>query len=239
MNNFAFLLKGELTRLVKYKILQISFAVTILWLLVIFLIGSEQASTFIPLFIFADAALMTILLVGASLFYEKQENTLKTLMITPASLAAIISSKVLSAIYLALQSALIISLFAYFFFDVSINFLWLILFVIVIAATHTAIGYTFAIFAKDFNGLIAQVGVYMILFAMPSIFFALGLFSDIFEVILMFSPTHTALLMIDYAFNVSIKPYLLVVGFIYLNLITTILFILVVIPKYPETAVRD
>ena len=188
MSNFLLLMKGEMTRLVKYKIIQISFVVTLMWLAIIFLIGADEVATFIPLFIFVDAALMTVLLVGASLFYEKQENTLKTLMITPSGLLAIISSKVISAIYLALQSSIIIALFAMILFNVEIRLLFLVVFVTVIAFAHTAIGYTFSIFAKDFNELIAQVGAYMIVFAIPTLFYALGVFSDAFETILMFSP---------------------------------------------------
>ncbi len=239
MSNFGLLFKGEMVRLLKYKIIQISFAMTLIWLLVIFLIGSEQAVTFVPIFIFTDAALMTVLLVGASLFYEKQENTLKTLMITPSGLMAIISSKVLSAIYLALQSTIIIALFSMILFDVEIRFFWLISFVVVIAFTHTAIGYTFSVFAKDFNELIAQVGMYMIFFAMPTLFYALGVFSEAFETVLMFSPTHSALLMINYAFKADVRGILLLIGTIYLMVAPIFLFKYIIIPKYPETAVKD
>ncbi len=239
MSNFGLLMKGEMLRLIKYKIIQISFVVTILWLLIIFMIGSDQAATFVPIFIFTDAALMTVLLVGASLFYEKQENTLKTLMITPSGLHAIIASKVISAIYLALQSTVIIALFANLLFAVEIRFIALIAFVIVIAFAHTAIGYTFSLFAKDFNELIAQVGAYMIVFAIPTLFYALGVFSEVFETVLMFSPTHAALLMINYTFFSSTRLVLLLIGLAYLIVVPVLLFIYIIIPKYPETAVKD
>ena len=239
MSNFLKLLKGEIMRLIKYKILQISLIMTVLWIAIIYLIGKENAPTFIPLFIFSDSALMSVLLIGAGLFYEKQENTLKTLMITPSSFMAIIISKVIAAIYLALQSTVIIALFSIIFFDVSVSLFWLIAFTILISLSHSVIGFTFAVFAKDFNELIAQVAFYMIIFAIPTLFFALGVFSDQFEFILMFSPTHASLLMINYAFNTSVRTVLLIIGSAYLIIMTILLFKYIIVPKYPETAVKD
>ncbi|MFU8786147.1 MAG: hypothetical protein ACNA7U_02790 [Candidatus Izemoplasmataceae bacterium] len=239
MNNFLLLFKGEMLRLVKYKILQISFAVTVLWVLVIYLIGKENAATFIPVFIFTDAALMTVLLVGASLFYERQENTLKTLMITPSGYHAILSSKIVSAIYLALQSTVLIALFSYFVFGVEIKLLLLFIFIALIAFVHTAIGYTFTIYSRDFNGLIASVGGYMIVFAIPSIFSAFGIIPDSWDFILLISPTHVSLKLIEYTFNGDVALWVIIGGIIYLLGLTVVLLKYIVAPKYAEMAVRE
>ena len=239
MNNFILLFKGEMLRLVKYKILQISFAVTVLWVLVIYLIGQENAANFIPVFIFMDAALMTVLLVGASLFYERQENTLKTLMITPSGYHAILSSKITSAIYLALQSTVLIALFSTIVFDVSIKLIVLFSFIALIALVHTAIGYTFTIFSRDFNGLIASVGGYMIVFAMPSILSSFGIIPKAWDFILLISPTHVSLKMIDYSFNADVPLWTIIGGTVYLVGLTVGLLKFVVAPKYAEMAVRE
>ncbi|TVP95917.1 MAG: hypothetical protein EA374_02775 [Acholeplasmatales bacterium] len=239
MHNFLKLFKGEMVRLVKYNILQVSFAVTVLWLLVIFLIGKEQAPVFVPLFIFMDAAVMTIMLIGAGLFYEKQENTIKTLMITPSGYAAILSSKLLAAVYLALQSTVIISVFAYFLFDVAVRFVALYGFIIIITLAHASIGYVFAARAKDFNGLIAMVGMYMVLFAFPSIFFALGALPETFDYLLFISPTHASLRLVNYGFAESVPLWQLGLGFLYLVVLTVVLMVFMVAPKYAETAIRE
>ncbi len=239
MHNFSVLLKGEMQRLLRYKILQISFVVTLLWLGVLFLIGSEHVGDFVPLFIFMDVSMMTVLLVGANLFFEKQENTLKTLLITPSDFFALIASKFVASLYLGLQSTVFIALFALFMFDVSIAFVWLMMFVLLITFAHTALGFTFTVYVKDFNGLLAFIIFYMFIFAFPSIFYALGILPSSAEVWLMFSPTHASLLMIDFAFGVSVSWWLLVIGSVYLVLLSLFLIRFVVSPKYVETAVRE
>ncbi len=239
MHNFLNLFKGEMQRMIKYKILQISFVVTLLWLVIMFLIGADYVGDFVPLFIFMDASMMTVLLVGANLFFEKQENTLKTMLITPSSYYAILASKFIASVYLALQSAILISLFAYILFDVSVNFPLLVLFVVVITFAHTAIGFTFTVFVREFTGLLAFMIFYMFLFAFPSIFYFLGIFGDAFEYILMFSPTHGSLLMIDYAYGVEVSWYLLLIANTYLVMLGIGLIHFVVSPKYVETAVRE
>lgn len=239
MHNFLKLFKGEMVRMVKYNILQVSLAVTVLWLLVIFLIGREQAPIFVPLFIFMDAALMTIMLVGAGLFYEKQENTIKTLMITPSGYVAILSSKLLAAVYLALQSTVIISVFSSLLFDVSIRFMALYLYVILITLAHASIGYVFTAYAKDFNGLIAFVGLYMIVFAFPSLFFALGVFPESWDMVLYFSPTHASLRLVNHGFMDVVPFWQRSLALVYLTSLAAGLMAFVVAPKYAETAIRE
>lgn len=239
MDNFLKLLRGEFTRLIKYNIIQISFGVTLIWLAVIYLIGKEQASAFIPTIVFVDTALMTMIWIGASLFYEKQENTLKTLMVTPSGFGAILASKLVTAVYVALQSALLIAIFAAILFDVVVKFVPLVLFVIVITLVHTAIGFVFSIYSRDFNGLIAGVGLYMMLFAFPTIFYALGVLGEAAEWIFLFSPTHVSFLMINFSFGETVDAWMLVVGTMYLFALIAILFKWIIVPKYALSSVRD
>ncbi len=239
MHNFIPLLKGEMTRLLKYKIIQVSFVVTALWILILYLIGAEDAKTFVPLVLFMDASMMTVLLVGANLFFEKQENTLKTLLITPSSYVALMLAKMVSAIYLALQSAIIISVVAVLFFNVSIAIFTLFLFIVLIAAVHTAIGFTFTIYTRDFNGLLAGIMVYMIVFAFPSILYEIDLLGASWKYILMISPTHVSLLLMNHAFMIIQPTWVLFVGVIYLICLSYILFKFIVFPKYAETAVKE
>ncbi len=239
MHNFGVLLRGEMQRLVRYKILQISFVVSLLWLGILFLIGSDHVADFVPLFIFIDVSMMTVLLVGANLFFEKQENTLKTLLITPSDFVALLASKFVSSLYLGLQSTVVIALFAVLMFDVSIAVLWLIVFVLLITCVHTAIGFTFVVFVKDFNGLLAFTIFYMFLFAFPSIFFMLDLLPSSAEYWLMFSPTHAGMLMINYTFGEDVAWWLLLLGALYLVVLSAVLIRFVISPKYVETAVRE
>lgn len=239
MSNLGYLIKGEFQRLIKYKIFQVGFAVSMLWILMLFLIGKEAAKTFVPIFIFMDISMMTVLLIGASLFYERQENTLKTLLITPVKLSHVIFSKMLSAIYIAFQSTVMIALVAYFIFAVDIRLFYLFLFSIFISCAHAMIGFLFAVWLKDFTSLLAAIMLYMVLFAFPSIFYAFDILGDIWEIILIFSPTHASLLLIDFTFDVEVRVILIVISVLYLSVISYFLGRYLVFPKYVEKAIKE
>jgi len=238
MNNLFVLIKGEFQRLMKYNIIQVGLGVSVLWVLVLFLLG-DDADDFVALFIFMDAALMTVLLIGAGLYYERQENTIKTLLITPAALWHVVMSKLLSAVYIALQSTVLIGLIAFFFFDVAVNFGWLIPFAVVIGVTHAMLGYAFSILTEDFTSLIALLMLYMIIFAFPTIFYALNLLSDAWETILIFSPTHASFLLIEYSLGEEVRTLWLVISPVYMVVLSILISVFLVYPKYLEKAVRE
>ncbi len=239
MNNLTRLVAGEFQRLAKYKILQSGLGVTVLWVLVLFLIGRDEGGLFIPLFLFMDLTMMTVLLIGAGLFYERQENTLKTLLITPTKLSHIIFSKLISAVYIALQSAVFLGLLGYLFFDSTVKFYYLLPFTLLIALTHAMIGYTFSVLVKDFTGLLAAIMSYMILFAFPSIFYALDILGDTWEYLLLISPTHGSMLLVDLSFGKSVAPALIILSVLYLVALSFILAKFIVFPKYIEKAIKE
>lgn len=59
--------------------------------------------------IFVDVAAMSILLLGASHHLEKQDGTIKTMMVLPVSPWAVLVAKTIASLVLALESALIVS----------------------------------------------------------------------------------------------------------------------------------
>ncbi len=238
MRNLGLLLKGEVQRLLKYNIVQVGFGVTMLWVLVMFLLGREEAGFFVPLFVFMDAALMSVLLMGAGLIYEKQENTVKSMLVAPVGLPHVIASKLISAVYVALQSALFIGLVAFFFFDVTVRFHILLPVVALVALVHAAIGFALTLVTDDFTSFIALLAVYMIVFTFPSIFYALDLTGEILEMLLIISPAHASMLWIETAFDEAARTVLLVLGSVYLLILSAAL-IWFVGRKYPESAIRE
>ena len=239
MKTFNQVMAGEFKRLLKYNIIQVSFGVSVLWLLILFLIGKEEAAPFISLFIFMDITMMTVLLMGVSLFYERQENTLKTLLVTPASLTALIASKIMSALYLALQSGLILALFGKYFFEVSIEIVPLLLYILLIALAHGAIGFVMSLYSRDFNGLLALLMAYMVVLAFPSIFYTFGLIPESVETLLILSPTHASLLLVESSMggDHSIWEVLFSTG--YLAILTVVLIHFIIYPQYASKGVKE
>ncbi|MFW5894305.1 MAG: ABC transporter permease [Bacillota bacterium] len=239
MKTFNQVLIGEFKRLFKYNIIQVSFGVSVLWLLVLFLIGKEAAGPFIGLFIFMDITMMTVLLMGVSLFYERQENTLKTMLVTPASLTSLIASKILSALYLAIQSGLILALFGKFFFDISIAFFPLMAFILIIALAHGAIGFVMSLYSNDFNGLLAFLIVYMVILAFPSIFYAFELIPSSLETLLIVSPTHASFILIESSTGADKPLWEIMVAIAYLLILSGGLMKFVIFPNYASKGVKE
>ncbi|MGM0435752.1 MAG: ABC transporter permease [Bacillota bacterium] len=239
MKTLKGLVRGEFQRLLKYNIIQVSFGVSVLWLLILFLVGKDEVGVFLPLVIFMDLTMMSVLLMGVSLFYERQENTLKTLMVTPAPMWGIALSKVIASIYLAFQSVVVVVGVSFFAFDISFRLIPLLGFVLIISLAHGIFGFVLSLFSKDFNGLLALIMAYMVVFAFPSIFYALDLMSESIEPLLLISPTHVALLMIDYGFDQAVDTFELVYGTLYLLIGSVLLWKFLIIPLYPIKGVKE
>ena len=108
------LVKGELLRLVRYKILPVSLATAVLWIGLFLFMSAEEAWKIAPLVIFVDVAGMSILLLGASHHLEKQDGTVRTMMVLPVPLGQILTAKALASMVLALESAVVTSAALFF-----------------------------------------------------------------------------------------------------------------------------
>ena len=93
MNKLAKLIKGEIKRLVRYKILPVSLATTALWIGLFLFVSAAEARQIAPLVIFVDVAAMSVLLLGASHHLEKQDGTIRTMMVMPVPLGQILTAK--------------------------------------------------------------------------------------------------------------------------------------------------
>ncbi len=243
MRNGIYLLKSEMRRLLKYRILTISLAVSVMWMILLYFLGPESARSFVGLFIAIDATIMSMMMIGASLFYERQENTLKPLLVTPVSVGMMITVKVITTIYVALQSAVLVSLFVYFVMDINLQFIPLILLVSLVATVHAMIGFLLSLKAKDFTGYLVAIIVYAILFAYPSLFMALDIVPTNLDFLLVLSPSHGAFIYLDQIFLIegayAYDSFIFIFSVGYLIAVTAVLYLKWVKPRYPELAVRE
>lgn len=128
------LLKGEIMRLVRYKILHIGTAVTLIWVVIAALLSKAEAEEFAPMLIFVDTGTMSVMLLGAMMYFEKQEGTLKTTFITPVKIWQILFAKISASVLLGLISSLLISLTLIIAHAASVNILLLLIYTVVIVA---------------------------------------------------------------------------------------------------------
>jgi fluoroquinolone transport system permease protein len=237
------LFKSEFIRLIKYRIIPISFAISLLWMVALYFIGEEAAKNFASLFIALDASVMSLLMIGSSLFFEREENTLKPLLVTPTSIQTILLVKIISTIYIALQSAVLVSLFVYFILGISLNFVMMVIFVSLIATVHALIGFYLSMKSIDFTGFLVSMIVYTVSFGFPSLLLGLQIIPTWAEFIFVFSPIHVANLFMNYVFQIEgaigLLSFTMILGITWLGIISLVLYKKYVVINYPVMAVKE
>lgn len=237
MNNLLKLIKGELLKLYKYKIITIGIIVSILWIIIISLPERSSIERFIPNLIYMDAGLMSIILLGASFFLEKQEGSIKSLLVAPVNFIDILLSKILGAIFLTLISAFLVVSTSVIIHQISINYFLLFIYIILIVISHVAIGFVIILFSKDFGSMIGLYAVFMFLSFLPSILLTINVISKEYEYILLISPSHAGQLLLNSTFwHEDIMK--VIVSIIYLLCISVILYSTIVYKRFKRYAIE-
>ncbi|TNF07257.1 MAG: ABC transporter permease [Bacillota bacterium] len=204
MNRLLILIKGELQRLNKYHVTTVSFIVAVIWFLLLFFIDdADLLAQMLPFVIVIDATMMSIIFIGAIMFFEKTEQTFSTMLVTPVSNQELILSKAIAnTIHTVLSSFLIILVF-YFVKDVDVNWIGVIIALIISVMFHSLLGFVFSFHGKDFTTMLVNVMLYSFLFTIPSAlnFFNIIFKGQIWEYILLISPTQAAIKLIEVGFG--------------------------------------
>ncbi len=199
MRTLVRLTRGELKRMVSYRILPVALATSCLWVGIYALLSAQEALRFAPLLIYMDAGLMTVLLIGAFHHLERGDGTIRSMMVLPVSTGQILASKGLAAVAAGLLSAAVSGLALYFLHGITLNYALLVLFVALSCAAHAAIGFSLALRSADFSSMLGYVFVYMFALALPAILMELGVIPERFEWLLLFTPSFASLRLISHA----------------------------------------
>jgi len=223
---------------VRYKILPVSLVTGLLWIGLFLLVSAEEARGVAPLLLFVDVAVMSILLLGASYHLEKQEGTIRTMMVMPVSLGQILASKIVASLVLALESVAITSLALFLIHGLTFNYGLLLLFIVVGGVAHTAIGFVLSLWSRDFTAMLGLLLCYMFLFTVPSVLHSFGVIDAKYRWLLMISPSHAANFLVASAVRGELELPMIIVGSLYLGILAAVLFRFVVGPRFKDNAVR-
>jgi fluoroquinolone transport system permease protein len=238
MSSMIRLFAGELKRLIKYNILPVSLLTAIIWIVLLLFLSEKEAREIAPLLIFVDVAAMSILLLGASHHLEKQEGTIRTMMVIPVSLGQILAAKTVASMVLAIESAVVTSVALFFIHGVTFNYVVLLLFVGIAGVAHAAIGFVLSLRSRDFTSMLGLLMGYMLLFTIPSILFSFGVIDPKYEWLLMISPSHSASHLITSAMTGQFEIAMTLAGCLYLTILAVALFKFAVNPMFKDNAVR-
>lgn len=238
MANFFILLSGELQRLRRYNILTASAFVALIWIGVLYLTEIPDITFIFPLLIYIDATSMAILMVGVTIFYEKQEGSLHAMLVAPISRLDYLLNKSIVTVASSLITLCILYLFAVVFKEIDLNFAGLLGAVILVAIFHALVGFILTFYSRDFTGLLINMMKYMFVFMIPTLLdYTRIIQHDLAEMILYIAPTKAAIILL-YASAGETELWEIIYGLGYLGIGSIILFILVA-KNFEQFAVKE
>ncbi len=246
-NNLFGLYVFETKRLIKYNVITIGAIVSVLWAALILATKPDEAITLYPMLLFVDIVMMSILMVGASMFFEKNEQTLKGLFVAPVRTKDVIISKILGAVnmsvisFIILTTALIYKLYGNFdTYDIELyRFAITFVFIILVGIVNGIIGYSLTFLTKDFNELLAYYMGYTLIFSAPVLLFPL-IFpdTDLSWYLLILPPQAMENLFTIYEPG-SVDVLKIIVSAVYLVIVGIVLAKTFVAPKLHEYVIKD
>lgn len=238
MNRLGVMVKGEFERLNKYNLFVANFVVVLMWVAMAYFLGTEELRAIIPFVIVLDSTMMTILLVGATMFYEKKENTVNSIMVTPVTEHEYLMTKVIVSVLNSLFSTLFLAGALYLMNGFTFNYMPLVLSVVVVTAVHTLIGIYLSYFSKDFTSLLLNYMGYVLVFMLPSYLPLLGVLDKSVLDYLIVLPPETSNVLVGSAL-IDTPEWKLIFGYAYMVVLFVVLYKFVVKPKFNEYAMKE
>ena len=238
MTNLPTLVKGEFLRLNKYNLFKANFAVLLLWMILAYFLEGEALPQFMPLIFFMDSIMMTILIVGATLFYEKKEHTINSIMVTPVTEDEYLLSKIVVNAINSLITVAFISIAVYLIKEVTFNYLLVIPAVITVTVLHTIIGIRLSYSAKDFTSHLTNYVLYVLIFVMPPVFALLGVIGEQVARFFILLPPEASGILITAAFRET-ELWKILFSYAYLAILSVLLYFFMVKPKFNEYLMKE
>ena len=235
------LIKGELTRLNKYHVTTVSFIVTVLWFLLLYFIDdADVLSQMLPFILVIDATMMSIIFIGAIMFFEKTESTFSTMLVTPVTNRELILSKTISNTIHSFVSTLLIVIVFYFVKQIEVSWVFLVIALIIPIIFHSLLGFAFSFHTKDFTSMLVGVMIYNILLTVPPVlnFFYIIFKGEVWEYVLLILPVQASIKLIEVAFGAPVEAKF----FISLFFLTAGIFFgyrYYILPKFKAYAVKQ
>ena len=219
------MLFGEFKRVVEYKIAAASIVVALIWIGVLYLTEAPDITFIFPLLLFLDSTSMAILMVGVTIFFEKQEGSLRAILVTPISKNDYLLTKILVTVLASVLTLILLYIYTVIFKPVNLNFFALLGAVILVALFHSLVGFILSYYSKDFTSLLMNMFTYMLVFMVPTMLEHINLLEhDLITKLLYLAPTKAAITLL-YASTGTISSGDLLYALLYLSIGSVLLFI--------------
>lgn len=201
MSNLKHMLRWEFILLSRYKIIHISILSVILYFLTTQAVESLKNQTQVhSVLLFFDPALIGIMFVGALVLFEKSENVLQALVITPMKIDDYLLSKMISLTILSILSATLFMSLMIIFNDVSFNLFYLVVGIILTSVMLILLGFIIVSRVDSINGYLLGMMIGFIGLTFPPI---LQLFGILENPIFYIWPTQASFILFDGVFHAA------------------------------------
>lgn len=236
MNKFFALVKGEIIRLWRYKITFFGLLVSGIWLVIIAFVSAEEANALLPQLLILDSGLMAIILLAAAYFYEKQEGTIKAVLVSPTSPSLLLLAKVTGALFGSIISVVLMWVMMQIIHQSTFPLLPALGFIIMITVTHISIGYVLIYLSHDFMDLLLKYTLVVLLFFVPIILVNLEMIPEGWKWVALLSPTYAGQFGLSHLWQ-ALSWQDLTLTMSILLLYPALLFPLYILPKFRQEAV--
>jgi fluoroquinolone transport system permease protein len=179
---------------------------------------------------------MAIILLGASYFYEKQEGTMKALLVSPTSPAVLLTAKMVGTLMGNLLSVLLMWLTMVIIHQSVFPLLPALGLVMLITITHLSIGYVLIYWSKDFMDLLLKYTFVVLILFVPTMLVSLNILTDGLENLAYLSPTYSGQILIAQLWSPSTAS--IAVAWLLVIVYPLVLFPFYILPQFRKEAIR-
>jgi len=225
MNNLKNMLRWEFTLLYRYKIIHISLLSVFLYFLTTQAVQSLQEQTVVhSVLLFFDPAVIGIVFVGALVLFEKSENVLNALVITPMKTDDYLLSKIISLTILSIISASVFMTLMVIFNQTEFNLFYLLVGIVLTSVMLILLGFILVSRVQNVNGYMLGIIIGFLGLSFPPLLDLFGLFEN---PIFYLWPTQASFILFDGVFRASsLELWEIAYGIIYQLIWIVILYFL-------------
>ncbi len=176
MTQLKTMLKWDVILQSRYKIIHLSILSVIIYYISLVAIPSMNTTEFKTLYLFFDPTLIGIMFIGALVLFEKTENTLQALTVTPMETRTYFLSKIISLTVLSVVSAF---LFVFLAHGIHFQYFYMITGIVLTSIFLILLGFLLVARCKSINEYLGMMMMAFLFLFIPPLLDISGIYDSV------------------------------------------------------------
>lgn len=176
MTQLKTMLKWDVILQSRYKIIHLSILSVIVYYMSLVAIPSLNTTEFKTLYLIMDPTLIGIMFVGALVLFEKTENTLQALTVTPMETRTYFLSKIISLTILSVVSGF---LFVFLSHGIDFHYFYMIAGIVLTSIFLILLGFLLVARCRSINEYLALMMIAFLLLFVPPLIDLSGIYENV------------------------------------------------------------